>query len=123
MGEWGVGLAGSFRWSGKYSPYSGGGALDSLTYEPGMEGRVRLGADRTVGQGRIRLGLTYSTFGDDTYGVGSGADTKYSPGNRFIAEGSYNWPGFGGTLNAYVWDYYRKTGAADSGTSFTAGPG
>src|ERR1041385_3779308 len=24
MGTWGVGLAGSFRWSGKYSPYSGG---------------------------------------------------------------------------------------------------
>ena len=114
VGSWGVGIAGSFRWSGKYSPFSGGGAIDSITYEPGMEGRIRLGADRSVGQGRVRFGVTYSTFGDDTYGVGTGADTKYSPGNRFIAEGSYNWPGLGGTLNAYVWDYYRKSGAADS---------
>jgi len=114
VGNWGIGLAGSFRWSGKYSPFSGTGGLDSLTYEPGVEGRVRLGADRTAGQGRIRFGLTYSTFGDDTYGAGSGANTKYSPGNRFIAEGSYNWPGLGGTVSAYVWDYYRKSGAADS---------
>ena len=115
VGEWGVGLAGSFRWSGKYSPFTGGG-LDSIKYEPGMEGRVRVGADRSIGQGRIRFGLTFSTFGNDTYGAGSGADTKYSPGSRVIAEGSYNWPGLGGTLNAYVWDYYRKSGATDSAT-------
>lgn len=115
VGNWGIGIAGSFRWSDKYSPYSGAGAsLDSLTYEPGMEGRVRLGADRTAGQGRLRFGLTYSTFGDDTYGAGSGSETKYSPGQRFIAEGSYSWPGFGGTLNAYVWNYYRKSGSTDS---------
>lgn len=116
VGNWGIGVAGSFRWTGKYSPFSGAGALDSLTYEPGMEGRVRLGADRSVGQGRVRFGVTFSTFGDDTYGAGGGSATKYSPGNRFIAEGSYNWPGLGGTLNAYVWDYYRNSGAADSAT-------
>ncbi|HET7041257.1 MAG TPA: hypothetical protein VFI13_04535, partial [Gemmatimonadales bacterium] len=111
----GGGGAGSFRWSGKYSPFNGSG-LDSITYEPGVEGRVRIGADRTAGQGRLRFGLTYSTFGNDTYGAGAGAETKYSPGNRFIAEGSYAWPGLGGTLNAYVWDYYRQSGAADSTT-------
>ena len=112
LGNWGVGLAGSFRWSDKYSPYTG--SLSSLSYEPGLEGKVRLGADRDLGQGRIRVGLTYSTFGDDTYGAGTGADTKYSPGNRFIAEGAYSWPGLGGTLSAYVWNYHRSAGSADT---------
>jgi len=112
LGEWGIGLAGSFRWSGKYSPFSG--SLDTVNFEPGFEGKVRLGADRNVGQGRIRFGFTYSTFGDDTYGAGSGADTKYSPGNRFIAEGAYSWPGLGGTMSAYVWNYHRSAGAADT---------
>ncbi len=112
LGDWGIGLAGSFRWSGKYSPYTG--SLSTLSYEPGLEGKVRLGADRDLGQGRIRVGLTYSTFGDDTYGAGSGADTKYSPGNRFIAEGAYSWPGLGGTVSAYLWNYHRSAGATDT---------
>jgi hypothetical protein len=112
LGDWGIGLAGSFRWSQKYSPYTG--SLSTLSYEPGFEGKIRLGADRNVGQGRMRVGLTYSTFGDDTYGAGSGADTKYSPGNRFIAEGAYSWPGLGGTMSAYAWNYHRGSGAADS---------
>lgn len=107
VGNWGVGVAGSFRWSAEYAPFS----TDSLKYEPGMEGRVRIGADRTIGEGRIRFGLTYSTFGDDLFGAGAGADTKYSPGGRFIAEGSYTWPGLGGTMSAYVWDYNRASGA------------
>ncbi|MEO6066586.1 MAG: hypothetical protein ABJB33_05760 [Gemmatimonadota bacterium] len=111
IGEWGIGLAGSARMSAEYQPFSG--AADT-TYAPGFEGRIRLGADRNVGQGRVRFGLTYSTYGDDTFGAGSGADTKYSPGSRFIAEGAYSWPGLGGTMSAYVWDYYRMTGAADS---------
>lgn len=112
FGAWGIGVAGSFRYSAEYSPYTG--SLSDLKYEPGMEGRVRIGADRSAGQGRIRFGLTFSTFGDDTYGGGAGADAKYTPGNRFIAEGAYSWPGMGGTLNAYVWNYHRSAGAADS---------
>ena len=121
VGDWGLGIAGSFRWSGRYSPYvdgtlfvNGTDTVPNPKFEPGMEGRVRIGADRTAGQGRLRFGLTYSTFGDDTYGAGSGSDLKYSPGNRIIAEGSYSFPGFGGTLNAYAWDYYRKSGASDT---------
>ena len=112
LGDWGVGLAGSFRWSNKYSPYTG--SLSTLSYEPGFEGKIRLGADRDLGEGRVRVGFTFSTFGNDTYGAGSGSDTKYSPGNRFIAEGAYSWPGMGGTLSAYVWNYHRSAGATDT---------
>lgn len=121
MGDWGVGVAGSFRWNGEYRPYVDGTAIingtDTIvdpTYEAGFEGKIRVGADRSLGQGRFRVGLTFSTFGDDTYGAGSGSDTKYSPGNRFIAEGSYTWPGFGGTVSAYAWNYHRSGGATDN---------
>ncbi|HET7040493.1 MAG TPA: hypothetical protein VFI13_00675, partial [Gemmatimonadales bacterium] len=59
VGEWGIGIAGSLRWTKEYSPYSGD--LSDLTYEPGIEGRIRVGADRSLGQARLRFGLTYST--------------------------------------------------------------
>ena len=120
VGEWAVGLAASVRWAPEYAPYADGTTIIDGTdtiidpkYEPGIEGRIRLGADRNVGQGRIRFGLTYSTFGDDTFGSGSGADTKYAPGGRVIAEGSYTWPGLGGTASAYAWNYYRAGGSTN----------
>lgn len=112
LGSWGIGLAGSFRWNAEYQPYTGD--LADINYEPGVEGRIRLGADRSIGQARLRLGLTYSTFGDDVYsGAGVGAGANYKPGQRFVGEASYAWPGLGGTVSAYVWDYYRMTGEAD----------
>jgi hypothetical protein len=121
VGDWGIGVAGSFRWNAEYSPYVDGTTIingtDTIvdpTYEPGFEGKIRVGADRSIGQGRFRVGLTFSTFGDDTFGAGSGSDTKYSPGNRFIAEGAYSWPGFGGTISAYAWNYHRSSGATEA---------
>lgn len=125
VGDWGIGIAGSVRWSGEYEPYAD---FTDQSYEPGIEGRVRLGADRTMGEGRLRFGVTFSTFGDDVLGAGSGASTTYTPGQRFIVEGAYSWPAMGGTVSAYVWDYYRAAGAdsADASTKngeniFTAG--
>lgn len=115
-GAWGIGIAGSFRWNSEYEPYTG--SLSDLSYEPGVEGRIRVGADRSIGQARLRLGLTWSTFGDDVYsGAGAGPIANYAPGNRFVAEGSYSWPGLGGTMSAYVWDYYRGTGKAEGDAS------
>jgi hypothetical protein len=111
-GAWGIGFAGSFRWNAEYQPYEG--SLESIKYEPGVEGRIRVGADRSIGEARLRLGLTFSTFGDDVYsGFGAGAAQNYKPGQRIVGEASYAWPGLGGTVSAYVWDYYRMTGEAD----------
>jgi len=111
-GAWGIGLAGSFRWNAEYQPYTGD--LNNINYEPGVEGRLRLGADRNIGQARLRLGITWSSFGDDVYsGAGVGAATSYKPGQRFVAEAAYAFPGLGGTVSAYVWDYYRMTGETD----------
>lgn len=105
-GEWNLGLAVSTRASSSFNPVSG----DSLSYKPGIEGRVRIGADRLIGQSRLTLGLTFSTFGDDAFGAGAGAQQKYGPGKRFIGEGSFATPGLGGMLTLYAWDYYRAAG-------------
>jgi hypothetical protein len=122
-GSWNLGLAVSGRLNSSFEPVSG----DSLSYKPGFEGRVRLGADRLIGQSRLTLGATFSTFGDDAFGAGAGAQQRYSPGTRFIGEASYAMPGLGGMVTAYAWDYYRGSGATDSASAsneeniFTAG--
>ena len=117
IGAWGVGIAGSLRWNAEYSPFQGSG-LSDISYDPGTEGRIRVGADRLIGQGRFRLGVTYSTFGDDLYsGSGAGASSSYTPGDRFVVEGGYSWPGLGGTLTAYAWNYHRASGAVSDTTS------
>lgn len=116
VGAWGIGVAGSFRWNAEYQPYVG--SLSDINYEPGFEGRVRIGADRNVGQARLRLGLTWSTFGDDIYsGAGVGAAANYAPGSRFVAEAGYAFPGLGGTVSIYAWDYYRNSGKAEGDDS------
>jgi hypothetical protein len=116
LGAWGIGIAGSFRWNAEYQPYTG--TLSDINFEPGFEGRVRVGADRSVGQARLRLGLTWSTFGDDIYsGAGVGAAANYAPGNRFVAEAGYAFPGLGGTVSVYAWDYYRSSGKAEGDDS------
>ena len=112
-GDWNVGVALSGRVNSSFKPVSG----DSLSYKPGFEGRVRLGVDRLIGQSRLTLGATFSTFGDDAFGAGAGAQQRYSPGTRFIGEASYATPGLGGMLTAYAWDYYRGAGSTDSASS------
>ncbi|MGH7658875.1 MAG: hypothetical protein ACREL6_11635, partial [Gemmatimonadales bacterium] len=46
-GAWNFGLAGSLRISSSYEPFTGQG--EDFTYDPGVEGRVRVGVDRLVG--------------------------------------------------------------------------
>jgi hypothetical protein len=108
-GAWNVGFAGSLRYSGSYEPF----ADDSLSYSPGMEGRLRLGLDRLLGQRtRVLVGLTGSTFSTDEYsGVGSfvGA-TWYKPGTRFIGDLALLHLVGRTTVVVAVWDYYRLAG-------------
>ncbi|HET7023696.1 MAG TPA: hypothetical protein VFI39_00645 [Gemmatimonadales bacterium] len=106
LGSWNFGLALSGRLNSSFKPVSG----DSLSYKPGFEGRARIGADRLIGQSRLTLGLTFSTYGDDAFGTGAGAQQRYSPGKRFIGEASLTGPGLGGSVTGYVWDYFRAAG-------------
>jgi len=106
-GSWNLGLAAGARMSGEYEPYAG----TDVTYQPGLEGRLRLGADRLVGSSRLSFGLTLSDFGTDEFTNGS-----YRPGNRLVGEATLLAPLGGSTLTAYVWDYYRGNSDDDSNT-------
>lgn len=99
VGPWALGFAGSFRYNGSYQPLSDTG----LTMKPGAETRLRFGADRIVGQGRLSLGLTYSTFANDEVGT----DLR-RPGARYIPQASLSLPvGTNNSLALYSWDVYR----------------
>jgi hypothetical protein len=108
---WAVGLAGSYRLTSGYTPLA---AVDS-SYKPGGELKLRVGADRVVGQGRVSLGFTYSTFADDAFG---GAQI-YRPGKRYITQGSWSFPVGNLGLALYAWDLYRDGGTVLVGGSTT----
>ncbi len=98
---WAVGAGGSYRLTAGYTP------IDSLpSYKPGGELRVRVGADRVVGQGRVSLGFTYSTFAEDEF---NGA-RLYQPGRRYIVQGAWSFPVGNLGLGLYAWDLYRAAG-------------
>ncbi len=102
-GGWAVGLAGSYRYNGEYQPLA---ADTTLTLRPGSEFRVRLGADRLVGQGRLALGVTYSTFSRDEFGA-----DQARPGGRLISQISWNVPvGRNGSVSFFAWDIHRSSG-------------
>ena len=109
VGSWALGIAGSYRYNGDYQPFS---TVDtSLT--PGSEVRLRVGADRIVGQGRISLGITYSTFSSDDFGARSN-----KPGARLIPQVSWAFPVGNNSLSLYAWDIYRN-----AATDTTVGQG
>jgi hypothetical protein len=99
VGGWAVGAAGSYRYNGSYSPL----AEDTATLRPGGEIRVRLGADRVVGQGRVALGVTYSTFSQDDFG-----GLRSSPGGRIVAQASWSFPVGNHNVALYAWDVNRS---------------
>lgn len=106
VGGWALGLAGSFRANGSFTPIADTGAAGS-SYKPGGEFRVRLGADRIVGQSRISLGVTYSSFGDDQFG----SSPIFQSGKRFIPQASWSFPIGNVGLALYAWDVYRAGGS------------
>lgn len=115
-GAWNVGLAGSVRYLGSYEPFSDTAAL----YTPGIEGRLRAGVDRLVGERtRVLMGLTGSTFSvDDFAGTGGGLDSmNYKPGTRIIADLGIVHVVGNTTFSLAAWDYYRLAGSTDGVTA------
>ena len=102
---WAIGIGGSYRMSGTYRLATS----DSVNshFKPGAEMRLRVGMDRLVGQGRVSLGLTYSSFANDQFG-----GQQLAPGNRYIPEASWNAPVAGMNVAVYGWDVYRASGTA-----------
>jgi hypothetical protein len=108
-GAWNVGLAGSVRMSARYTPYAD--PAGELTLKPGVEGRVRAGVDRLIGNARVTGGLTYSTFGTDEFGAGALGSGFYRPGARWIAEaGVVGRLGPRMTLGVHGWHFRRQDG-------------
>ncbi len=103
---WALGAAGSYRYNGEYEPLTD---TAGTTLRPGAEFRVRLGLDRLVGQGRVSLGVTYSTFSQDEFGV-----AQTNGGSRFITQASWSLPMGNHNLSLFAWDIARS---ADSSAS------
>jgi hypothetical protein len=103
---WALGLAGSYRANGSFTPIADTGAAGA-SYKAGGEFRLRLGADRLVGQSRISLGLTYSSFGEDEFG----SSPLFQSGNRLITQASWSFPIGNLGFAVYLWDMYRGAGS------------
>lgn len=108
---WAVGVGGSYRLTAGYTPLA---SIDS-SYKPGGELRVRIGADRVVGQGRVSLGFTYSSFAEDEFG----GSRLFQPGQRYITQGSWSFPVGNVGLAVYAWDLYRNAGTLVIGGAST----
>ncbi len=124
-GPWNLGVALSGRANAEYTPF-----VDQngpFTFQPGVEGRLRLGADRLLGSSRLAFGLTGSTFRNDEFRTGGGVSGLFRPGSRLIAEASWTTLLGSTGLTIYAWDFYRAAGdsagraAANSENLFSTG--
>ena len=102
-GAWNVGAGASIRHTVEYEPYRQGEIR--VRFQPGDEYRVRLGADRSVGSGRLALGFTYSAFGRDAAG-----SFTYNTGDRYVGQVAY--AGAIGAMDVHVssWNLLRAVG-------------
>lgn len=103
-GPWNVGAGGSVRLASAFEPVRPP-AGDAPRYEPGNEYKLRLGADRPLGDGQLALGFTYSRFGQDDFG-----GTLYNTGDRYLAQAGVSNVTGAGTLTVTGWNLYRGRG-------------
>jgi len=109
VGDWNVGFGLSMRHSATYDPFDAGGG-PAIHYRPGNEYRARGGIDRAFGTGRVNLGLTYSTFGNDEL-----AGSIYNTGNRWLTTLGVNNTFGPGQVTLTGWNLFREAGTlADS---------
>lgn len=115
LGGWSLGLSGSLRYLGSYSPFND----QPVSYNPGLEGRVRGGVDRLLGQrSRLLMGLTVSTFSTDQFtGTGTILSGWYTPGTRFIGDLAFVRVVGRSTVTFAAWDFYRLAGTSNAGTN------
>jgi len=116
VGDWNLGLAASVRWSDEYQPFNDS-ASAGIRYQPGVETRIRAGVDRLVGQSRLTVGATFSTFSNDELRGGGLGNGTFDPGNRFLVDANLVSPVGSGTVSMYAWNYYRKTSSSSDSTS------
>lgn len=111
FGEWNVGVAASARYLGTYEPL----ADVPAEYSPGVEGRIRLAAQRAVGdRTRVQTAFTFSTFGTDAFVAPSttSASFEYRPGNRYIGELGVLHQVGRSTIRGIGWAMFRAAGSS-----------
>ncbi len=107
VGGWALGVAGSYRVNGNFTPVAPAPDSAGISYKAGGEFRLRVGADRIVGQSRVSLGFTYSTFGEDQYA----SSPIFQAGARYISQASWSFPIGNVGLSLYAWDLFRSPGS------------
>lgn len=113
FGAWNGGLGASTRRASGYEPYEFNGVR--AHYQPGDEYKARIGIDRLLGDGRLALGATWSTFGSDASG-----GATFATGDRLVAQAG--WTGMiGGTEYRIAgWNLHRTRGQRADGTDAPA---
>ena len=102
-GEWNVGFAGSFRYSSPFDAYEVQNTV--LRFEPGSETRARLGIDRALGDGRLSLAGTFSTYTDD-----KADSTTFATGARILGQATVSYPTSAGEWTVSGWNLFRAKG-------------
>ena len=116
VGAWNVGFGTSVRYSSEYEPFRD--ATGTATkFTPGPEYRARLGADMPYGTGRMSVGVTYSSFGDDQSDFGT-----FSSGDRIIGQFAMNNSMKNDVDYSFVlWNLYRTSGTLINGSDSPVG--
>ncbi|MFQ5704010.1 MAG: hypothetical protein ACE5HT_08310 [Gemmatimonadales bacterium] len=115
VGDWSIGLAGSLRYVSTYQPFTDVPG----DFSPGMEGRMRIGVLRPVGERTtITTGFTFSNFGTDELTGTSNFD--YRSGNRYVGEVGLSHLVGRSTLELTAWTYFRAAGDSNNVSVQTA---
>ncbi|MCC7195055.1 MAG: hypothetical protein IT356_05810 [Gemmatimonadaceae bacterium] len=107
IADWNVTFGGSFRYSSPFDAFEVQNQV--LRFEPGSEGRLRLGLDRAFGDNRFSVAVTQSAFADD-HVKGTPDSTTIASGARTLAQGSLFMPRDWGDITISGWNFYRATG-------------
>ena len=109
LGIWNVGAGGSVRHSGSYEPIEDNSGVRPR-FQPGNEYRLRIGADRPFGTGRVALAATMSKFGDDDI-----SGSIYNTGDRYVLQGGFTNRVRGADVILDAWSMYRTSGTIYTG--------
>lgn len=103
FGSLGVGLAGAYSLRGTFKPSE---EQTDLEYQPGNEGRVRLGVDRNFGNSTLTLGATFINYTDDR----ANGRNLFKAGNRLRFDATYAFRMGAGVWTLYGADLVRQNG-------------
>lgn len=103
LGAWNLGAGASLRYASEFDAFQSDSG--PVRFQPGNEYRLRLGADRALGAGRLTLGFTVSAFGEDRL-----RESTLLAGNRYLAQLVYSSQLLGGDLLVGAYNLFIGSG-------------